>query len=154
MQKLYGHVKITGDNLKLLEWKSASNGEAHFASSEKALKNLEMTLLEILGQDKNHLDLSRRMEKNGLVGKCRIIYTPFANQCSSLVAAVEDRLGIECAAFHRSMSRVEKKRVLDAFMGDRIKVIVVTSAFGTGMDKRNVRFVHHVNMASSILDYV
>jgi hypothetical protein len=106
MQKLYGHVKITGDNLKLLEWKSASNGEAHFASSEKALKNLEMTLLEILGQDKNHLDLSRRMEKNGLVGKCRIIYTPFANQCSSLAAAVEDRLGIECAAFHRSMSRV------------------------------------------------
>jgi hypothetical protein len=57
MKKLYGHVKITGDNLKLLEWKSASNGEAHFASSEKALKNLEMTLLEILGQDKNHLDL-------------------------------------------------------------------------------------------------
>jgi hypothetical protein len=46
MKKLYGHVKINGNNLKLLEWKSASNGEAHFASSEKALKNLEMTLLD------------------------------------------------------------------------------------------------------------
>jgi hypothetical protein len=57
MQKIYGHVKINGNNLKLLEWKSAGNEEAYFASAERALKYLEMTLLEILGQNKNHLDL-------------------------------------------------------------------------------------------------
>jgi superfamily II DNA helicase RecQ len=94
------------------------------------------------------------MEKNGLVGKCGIIYTPFANQCTSLAAAVQDRLGIQCAAFYGSVSRVEKKKMLAGFLNDEIKVIVATSAFGAGVDKPNVRFVYHVTMSSSLLEYV
>jgi hypothetical protein len=57
LQMMHGHVKIQGNNLKQLVWKTATRMDAEFASAEKALKALQMTLLELLGHNQEHLDL-------------------------------------------------------------------------------------------------
>jgi hypothetical protein len=57
LHMMHGHVKIRGNNLKQLVWRTATRIDAEFASDENALKALQMTLLEILGYNQEHLDL-------------------------------------------------------------------------------------------------
>ncbi len=72
------------------------------------------------------------------------------------VADVADRLrdaGVRAAAYHAGMNAVARARVQDAFMGDRLDVVVATVAFGMGIDKPDVRFVVHYDMPKSIEGY-
>jgi ATP-dependent DNA helicase RecQ len=48
------------------------------------------------------------------------------------------------------MGRVERDDAQERFMDDRIDVIVATTAFGMGVDKPNVRFVFHLDVADSV----
>lgn len=72
------------------------------------------------------------------------------------VADVADKLrdaGVRAAAYHAGMGAVARARVQDAFMGDRLDVVVATVAFGMGIDKPDVRFVVHYDMPKSIEGY-
>ncbi len=72
------------------------------------------------------------------------------------VEEVADKLvgaGVRAAAYHAGMSAPARARVQDAFMGDRLDVVVATVAFGMGIDKPDVRFVVHYDMPKSIEGY-
>jgi ATP-dependent DNA helicase RecQ len=58
--------------------------------------------------------------------------------------------GIESRPYHGAMGRVERDDAQERFMDDRIDVIVATTAFGMGVDKPNVRFVFHLDVADSV----
>src|SRR4029078_2717079 len=47
----------------------------------------------------------------------------------------------------------DRNVVQDDFMNDRADLIVATSAFGMGLDKPDVRFVHHFDISDSIDSY-
>jgi ATP-dependent DNA helicase RecQ len=61
--------------------------------------------------------------------------------------------GFSAAAYHAGMSAEERTRVQDAFLADRVSVVVATVAFGMGIDKPDVRFVVHADMPRSIESY-
>ena len=50
-------------------------------------------------------------------------------------------------------SRIRKINV-SLWHSDNVKIIIATSAFGLGIDKKNVRFVMHLNMCDSFATYV
>ena len=56
--------------------------------------------------------------------------------------------------FHGGLDPPEKKRVQDAFMAEKLPIIVATNAFGMGIDKRDVRLVIHADVPGSIENYL
>jgi ATP-dependent DNA helicase RecQ len=61
--------------------------------------------------------------------------------------------GIRAAAYHAGLRTAERRATHEAFHGDRLDVVIATSAFGMGIDKPNVRFVVHAAITESIEAY-
>lgn len=71
-----------------------------------------------------------------------LIYTP-TRRLTELVTRALLRTSIRAAPYHAGLSTTVRRRVLQAFLSDRVGVIVATSAFGMGIDKPDVRQVLH-----------
>jgi len=71
-----------------------------------------------------------------------LIYTP-TRRLTELVTRALLRTSIRAAPYHAGLSADIRRRVLRAFLADRVHVIVATSAFGMGIDKPDVRQVLH-----------
>ena len=62
--------------------------------------------------------------------------------------------GIQALPFNGKMEAVDKVKNQNAFMKGKAKVIVATSAFGMGVDKKDVGLVVHYNISDSLENYV
>ena len=62
--------------------------------------------------------------------------------------------GYEALPFNGKMESEEKIANQDAFMNDQVSVIVATSAFGMGVDKKDVGLVVHYDISDSLENYV
>ena len=62
--------------------------------------------------------------------------------------------GINALAFNGKMDAEEKVRNQNAFMNGKAQVIVATSAFGMGVDKKDVGLVVHYDISDSLENYV
>jgi len=71
-----------------------------------------------------------------------LIYTP-TRRLTDLVTRALLRVSVRAAPYHAGLSANTRRRVLRAFLGDQVRVIVATSAFGMGIDKPDVRRVLH-----------
>ena len=71
-----------------------------------------------------------------------LVYAP-TRRLTELVTRALLRASIRAAPYHAGLSADVRRRVLRAFLADRIHVIVATSAFGMGIDKPDVRRVLH-----------
>ena len=62
--------------------------------------------------------------------------------------------GIPALPFNGRMEPDQKVQNQDAFMAGRVRVIVATSAFGMGVDKKDVGLVVHYDISDSLENYV
>ena len=62
--------------------------------------------------------------------------------------------GIRALPFNGKMEAAEKVKNQNAFMSGEAQVIVATSAFGMGVDKKDVGLVVHFNISDSLENYV
>jgi len=69
------------------------------------------------------------------------------------IAGVLERAGVSAAAYHAGLDDAHRHAVQDAFMGEEVRAIVATNAFGMGIDKRNVRVVVHHAMPGTLEAY-
>lgn len=87
------------------------------------------------------------------------------HQCPSIVYVsrtkrtkeIADRLradGIYALPFNGKMESADKIRNQDAFMSGKVQVIVATSAFGMGVDKKDVGLVIHYDISDSLESYI
>jgi ATP-dependent DNA helicase RecQ len=69
------------------------------------------------------------------------------------IAGVLQRARVPAAAYHAGLDDARRHEVQDAFMGERVRAIVATNAFGMGVDKANVRLVVHHAMPGTLEAY-
>jgi ATP-dependent DNA helicase RecQ len=69
------------------------------------------------------------------------------------IAGVITKAKLPALAYHAGLDDAHRAEVQDAFMSERVRVIVATNAFGMGIDKPNVRLVVHHAMPGTLEAY-
>jgi len=82
-----------------------------------------------------------------------LIYCSFKKDADSLSTAIIGA-GIRCKPFHASCSNESKKAIISGFTKGLFRVVVATSAFGMGIDIKDIDAVVHANIPRSLEEYV
>lgn len=82
-----------------------------------------------------------------------IVYVSRTKRTRELAAKLT-RDGYEALPFNGKMDADEKTHNQEAFMNDDVRIIVATSAFGMGVDKKDVGLVVHYDISDSLENYV
>lgn len=85
-------------------------------------------------------------------GKSGIVYC-LSRKTVEELAAVLCANDIKAAPYHAGLDSTKRSQTQDAFLMERIDVIVATIAFGMGIDKPDVRFVIHYDIPKSLEGY-
>jgi ATP-dependent DNA helicase RecQ len=85
-------------------------------------------------------------------GEAGIVYCTSRREVDALAEWL-GTTGVRALPYHAGLSDEERKRHQDAFINERIDVIVATVAFGMGIDRSDVRFVVHAGAPRSLEHY-
>ncbi len=85
-------------------------------------------------------------------GKSGIIYCLSRKKVEELAELLQVN-GIRALPYHAGMDSVTRTQNQDAFLLEKIEVIVATIAFGMGIDKPDVRYVIHYDIPKSLEGY-
>ena len=93
-------------------------------------------------------------EVSSLIGnECSIVYTDFANHVAPIVIALRDR-GVQAIGYYGKMNERDKLDAYKKWKNNEYAVIVVTRAFGLGINKPDVRYVIRNGLPPSISAWV
>jgi ATP-dependent DNA helicase RecQ len=82
-----------------------------------------------------------------------IVYAGTRAGAEEIADLLSEQLGEEALAYHAGLDRERRASVQRRFIGDEVRVVVATNAFGMGVDKPNVRTVLHASVPSSLEAY-
>ncbi|MGN0311048.1 MAG: RecQ family ATP-dependent DNA helicase [Bacteroides sp.] len=85
---------------------------------------------------------------------CPVIVYVSRTKRTRLLAEKLTRDGFKALPFNGKMDADEKIANQEDFMNDRVRIIVATSAFGMGVDKKDVGLVIHYDISDSLENYV
>jgi ATP-dependent DNA helicase RecQ len=81
-----------------------------------------------------------------------IVYVATRKEAAALAERLCER-GVRAASYHAGMAGGERDAVQARFMDGDVDVICATTAFGMGIDKADVRWVHHAEISESLDAY-
>jgi ATP-dependent DNA helicase RecQ len=108
--------------------------------------------LEVLSFTEDEQKRAALVERVAGEPKPGIVYAATRKETGSLAAELRG-LGLSAAAYHAGLRGAERTRVQEQFMTGGLDVAVATVAFGMGIDKADVRFVIHADVADSMDSY-
>lgn len=82
-----------------------------------------------------------------------IVYTATIKNALEVQRHLTRTLNIPAAVYHSKLHKEERSSVQNLFMGEAIRAVVATNAFGLGIDKSNIRFVVHYDLTGSLEAY-
>ena len=97
-------------------------------------------------KDESLIDLLKRHKGVG------IVYAATRRNVEKVTATLE-HARIKAMAYHAGLDDAHRQDVQEAFMTEKVRVIVATNAFGMGIDKSNVRLVVHHSMPGTLEAY-
>ncbi len=82
-----------------------------------------------------------------------IVYVPTRKNARDVHRMLSDA-GVKVVTYHAGMDSSQRMTSHTDFMDGKARVAVATHAFGLGIDKEDIRFVHHAGLPGSIEQYV
>jgi ATP-dependent DNA helicase RecQ len=81
-----------------------------------------------------------------------IVYCIRRSEVDELTAALARR-GLRVLRYHAGLGDDERRANQEAFVNEKVDIVVATVAFGMGIDRSNVRYVIHTGMPKSLEHY-
>jgi len=89
---------------------------------------------------------------SNIKGKSGIVYASTRKTVESINEKLNKK-GYLATRYHAGLSENERSNNQEAFIRDRIPIMVATNAFGMGIDKSNISFTIHYNMPKNMESY-
>lgn len=126
------------------------NLELDVFQTSAARKNLHYKVFEKESDDDKYNALRNLIaDKN-----CpTIVYVSRTRKARELAGRLQAD-GLNARAFHGKMEATEKTENQNAFIAGEVQIMVATSAFGMGVDKKDVGLVIHFDISDSLENYV
>ena len=83
-----------------------------------------------------------------------IVYFSSKKEAERVSSILNSSLPYPVAFYHGDVSATDRMKIQQQFIKDDIRVLCATSAFGMGVNKKNVRFVIHYHLPDSLENYV
>ncbi len=140
--------KVITDIKDYFKRKLDLNLELYATSATRA--NLHYTVLHVENDDEKYNMLRSLIERNDCP---TIIYVSRTRRTLQLAAKLTAD-GFPARPFNGKMDANIKIENQEAFIRNEYKIIVATSAFGMGVDKKDVKLVIHYDISDSLENYV
>ena len=111
-------------------------------------KNLTFEVLKVSDKRQYIVDFIKRFYPKD----AGIIYCATRKSVETLTEFLQ-KAGFDALSYHGGMHSDDREANQNAFIYDKVQIIVATNAFGMGIDKSNVRFVIHYNMPQNMEAY-
>ncbi|MCM1311914.1 MAG: RecQ family ATP-dependent DNA helicase [Roseburia sp.] len=119
-------------------------------ASTAARTNLRYSVIHVESEDDKYTKLRSLISESDCP---TIVYVSRTKRTKDLASRLT-RDGYPALPFNGKMEADEKIANQDAFMNDQTRIIVATSAFGMGVDKKDVGLVIHYDISDSLENYV
>lgn len=131
-------------------FKQSLNLDLRIYASSAARTNLRYSVIH------SDTDEDKYMQLRSLIAEssCPVIVYVSRTKRTKLLADKLTRDGFMALPFNGRMDAKEKTFNQEAFMSDHVRIIVATSAFGMGVDKKDVGLVIHYDISDSLENYV
>lgn len=118
--------------------------------SKASRKNLHYKVFEKSDDEEKYNSVRDLIEEKDCP---TIIYVSRTKRARDLAVRLSDD-GFNARAFHGKMESQEKTENQNAFISGEVQIMVATSAFGMGVDKKDVGMVIHYEISNSLENYV
>ena len=119
-------------------------------SSSASRTNLQYKVIEKSSQEEKYEALRNLIEQK----QCPTIVYVSRTKAAEGWAERLTRDGFMAKPYHGQMEAREKSANQDAFIAGEVPIIVATSAFGMGVDKKDVGMVIHFEISDSLENYI
>lgn len=131
-------------------FKQTLNLDLVLFASTASRTNLHYSVIHAESDDDKYLKLRRLVAESDCP---TIVYVSRTKRTKELAVKLT-RDGYKALPFNGKMEPDEKIANQDAFMNSQVRIIVATSAFGMGVDKKDVGIVVHYDISDSLENYV
>lgn len=131
-------------------FKQTLNIELELFASTASRTNLHYSVIHADTDDDKYIKLRRLISESNCP---TIVYVSRTKRTKELATRLS-RDGFDALPFNGKMDSDEKNSNQEAFMTDKARIIVATSAFGMGVDKKDVGLVIHYDISDSLENYV
>ena len=118
--------------------------------SDSSRTNLQYKVFERAQEEDKYISLRDMIEQHNCP---TIVYVSRTRTASRLATRLQED-GFQAKAFHGKMDIRDKTQNQNDFIAGAIQVMVATSAFGMGVDKKDVGLVIHYEISDSLENYV
>ena len=126
------------------------NVDLELFASKASRTNLHYSVIHTDCDDDKYLILRELIAESDCPA---IVYVSRTKRTKELASRLT-RDGYKALPFNGKMESDEKIANQDSFMNDQVRIIVATSAFGMGVDKKDVGLVVHYDISDSLENYV